>query len=395
MNQSRAILLVVSCLIIVVLAGGGLALRVGAADGSYRDVVLFSEVLALISDNYVDPVDGNGLLEGAYEGMLGSLDPNGAYLSPEEVEEWKKPAVGTSGPGFTTIKVRGSLRVVYVAPDSPAADAGIVPGDQIRQIDGRPVRSLSQKQARRLLRGESGSSVNLELLHPRDSYSRDNVDVLRVPRGFAPYVVDVIDGIAVLAVRDLERLDVESLAEELDDVSSRGVDRLLLDFRALTEGSPRDVAGLVELFASGPLFQLKGRSGDPIETVEGARPGPSWSGTIGVLVNGVTAGGGEAATLLLQHRYDVKVYGETTYGLGAEPQLFELPDGSGLVFPTGVWEIADGSRWNETGVEPDQIVRAEDTDSEEIEAEQLRRALEAFADDTSEDREDESEKEAA
>ncbi|MDX1387694.1 MAG: peptidase S41, partial [Acidobacteriota bacterium] len=87
MSQSRVILLVVSCLVIVALAGGGLALRVGAADGSYRDVVLFSEVLALISDNYVDDVDGNGLLEGAYEGMLGSLDPNGAYLSPEEVEE--------------------------------------------------------------------------------------------------------------------------------------------------------------------------------------------------------------------------------------------------------------------------------------------------------------------
>ncbi len=395
MSQSRVILLVVSCVVVVVLAGGGLALRVGAADGSYRDVVLFSEVLALISDNYVDAVDGNGLLEGAYEGMLGSLDPNGAYLSPEEVEEWKSPATGAAGPGLTGVKVHGSLEVVYVDPGSPAADLGIVRGDQIREIDGRPVRTMSQEQARRLLRGESGSSVKLELLHPHDSYSRETVDVLRAPRAFDPYVVEVVDGIAVLGVRDLERLDVGSLAEELDDVSSRGVDRLLLDFRALTEGSPRDIVGLVELFASGPLFRLKGRSGDAIETVEAKRLDPVWSGTIGILVNGATAGGGEAATLLLKHRYDVKVYGETTYGLGAEPQLFELPDGSGLVFPTGVWETADGNRWNETGVEPDEIVRAEETESEEIEQEQLRRALESFARDTSEEREDQSQKEAA
>jgi carboxyl-terminal processing protease len=381
MSKGRIVLIVASCLVLVLLAGGGVALRVGAADGSYRDVVLFSEVLSLISDNYVDAVDSDGLLEGAYDGMLASLDPNGAFLSPEEVREWKRPGTGSADPGIVGVKVHGSLSVVYVAPSSPAEDAGIVPGDQIRQIGKRPVRTLSQDQARRMLRGEPGSSVKIEILHPMDDFNREELDLRRVPRSYAPFELNVVEGVAVLHLRDLARLDVDALAEELDDVRSRGIERLLVDLRVSSEGSPRDAARVVEMFGTGPLFRLTDRSGRAVETIESNRDEPVWSGGLGILVNGQTAGGAEAAALALKDIQDAVVYGETTFGLGAEPELFELPDGSGLVFPTGIWETASGGRWNGTGIEPDHLLRVEGTEPREIEEERLRQALEAFTED--------------
>jgi carboxyl-terminal processing protease len=385
MSKGRIVLIVASCLVLVLLAGGGVALRVGAADGSYRDVVLFSEVLSLITDNYVDAVDSEGLLEGAYDGMLSSLDPNGAFLSPEEVRQWKRPDKGSADPGIIGVKMHGSLSVVFVARDSPAEDAGIVPGDQIRQIGERPVRSLSQEQARRMLRGEPGSSVRIEVLHPMDDFAREELDLQRVPRAYAPYELKVVEGVALLEMRDLARLDVDALAEELDDVRSRKIERLLVDLRVASEGSPRDAARVVEMFATGPLFRLTDRSGRAVETIDAKRSEPVWSGKVGILVNSLTAGGAEGAALALKSTRDAAVYGETTYGLGAEPELFELPDGSGLIFPTGIWETASGDRWNGTGIEPDHPLRIEGTELREIEEERLRQALEAFSEDETSD----------
>ena len=89
MKISRSLLLVASGLVMALLLGGGLVVKVGAAENSYRQAVLFAEILSQVLDNYVDPVEADALLAGAYEGMLSSLDPNGAFLSPEEVTAWK------------------------------------------------------------------------------------------------------------------------------------------------------------------------------------------------------------------------------------------------------------------------------------------------------------------
>ena len=86
MKPTRTILLLLSLAVVVFLLGGGLAVKVGAGENSYRQVVVFSEILSLVMDNYVDPVDAQELLDGAYEGMLGGLDAHGAYLKPDEVQ---------------------------------------------------------------------------------------------------------------------------------------------------------------------------------------------------------------------------------------------------------------------------------------------------------------------
>jgi carboxyl-terminal processing protease len=179
----------------------------------------------------------------------------------------------------------------------------------------------------------------------------------------------------VLALQDLGRVAVEELAEELDDVRSRGVDRLLIDLRNLADGGPRQVGAYSGLFAEGMELKLRDRSGRMIETVKGADTGKLWSGAMSVLVNGATAGGAEALALLIQAAGQARIYGEETYGLGAEAELFELEDGSGLLISAAVWETASGERWNVEGVKPDEVVGGEGEDIGTVLEDQLNKVL--------------------
>ena len=176
MKTVRPVLLLVSTAVAMFLIGGGLAVKVGAGENSYRQVVLFSEILSLVMDNYVDPVDSDELLSSAYEGLLGALDANGAYLTREEVAEWEAGHDGTlAHPGFSVLKAGRAIQVVAVEEGSPAEEVGITVGDQIRAIDERSVRDLSLGQSWRLLTGAPGTSVKLDLLHPADGFRREQV----------------------------------------------------------------------------------------------------------------------------------------------------------------------------------------------------------------------------
>ena len=157
MKPTRTIPLLLSVSLVLFLLGGGLAVKVGAEENSYHQVVIFSEVLSLVLDNYVDPVEAEKLLNGAYEGMLGGLDAHGAYLTPEELVEWKAyKGAGLADPGISVLQAGRSLQVVAVRPGSSAAEAGVEPGDQIRKVDGRAVREMSLDQSWRLIRGAEG-----------------------------------------------------------------------------------------------------------------------------------------------------------------------------------------------------------------------------------------------
>lgn len=385
MKKSRFALMVVSVAVVLLLVGGGLAVRVGAADNTYGQVVLFSEILSLVSDNYVDPVETGNLLDGAYEGMLSGLDARGAYLTADEVAEWRSGSDrGDADPGFSVLKGYGALQIVAVAPDTPAADAGLRAGDQIRHVDDRPTANLSLDQSLRLVRGEPGTSVKLDLVRLRDGFKREIVELERVVPSGRAYDLEVRDGIALLTARDLARIDGAQLASDLDDVRSRGVDRLLVDLRNLAGGGPADAAGFLGAFDRTVGFRLRDRAGEIVESVETTGSGEAWNETLAVLVNGATAGAAEAVALALRDGRAARVFGEATYGLGTEVELFELPDGSGLLLSARVWELGSGEAWNDDGVEPDEIVNATGATLEDRMIQQLERTLELFAEDAAE-----------
>jgi carboxyl-terminal processing protease len=386
MKTNRPLLLITSVLVMVFLLGGGLIVKVGAAEGSYRQAVLFAEILSQVLDNYVDPVEADGLLEGAYEGMLGGLDPNGAYLTRAEVVQWKTLiATGdphaSASPGVTVLKTGRALQVVAVLDGSSADEAGISVGDQIRLVDDLAVRDLSLAQARHRIAGQPGSMVKLELLHPDDGFRREQVELVRKPRDGQPYELTVAQGTAVLRLLNLHELDLDELSGELGDVRSRPIERLLIDLRNLADADPRDATRVAALFVPAAPLQLRDRSGELVETIDGEPIERAWTGSIAVLVNGATAEGGEALAMLLGQSSEIPLLGQKTFGLGAEASLFELQDGSALVFSSALWETADGRSWHESGIEPDEEIEGEGEDRVDVAADQLERVLQRLASD--------------
>lgn len=378
MRRSRVLLLVSSLAVVLFLLGSGAALKAGAGDGTFRQMLLFSEVLSYAVDNYVDPVDTEKLMRGSQDGLMSGLDAHGAYLSQEDVEAWKKgvPSTDVAEPGITVLKSGPVIQVTAVAAGSPAEGAGILAGDQIRRIGGRSVRALSLDQSQRLLKGAPGSSVEIDLFRVKD-LKREMVTVGRAARHDAPYVLDVSGAVAVLKVQDLDRLAGSSLEQELGAVRERGADRLLIDLRDTSSLDTRRIAGVADLFASGEFLRLNDRNGHSIEKLTGARAKPAWSGRIAVLVNGATAGASEGLAMILKDRKNAVIYGEPTYGMGTEPKLIELPDGGGLLVPGYVWETPAGKRWNTDGLAPDKVVKT-DSRRGEGDDDQLKKTIDDF-----------------
>jgi carboxyl-terminal processing protease len=280
------------------------------------------------------------------------------------------------------LKGFGGFQVVAVEHGSSAHDAGIEPGDQLRTIDGRDVSDFSLDQGIRAIRGEAGTTLEVELIHPGDGFRRETVELVRrVPNGSA-YDIDLRSGTAVVTLRQPERVDLERLRRELGDAASSGATRLLIDVRNVVVEDPRGIAGVAGLFVRGELLRLRTRSEDePLDTVrlEADPFVPAWEGELGVLVNGGTAGGAEALAQILKTRVDAIVFGEPTYGLGSEPRLYRLPDGSGVLLAADIWELEDGETWDRDGIRPDEEIRGVGSKLSERMSDQIDKTLLRFA----------------
>src|SRR5688572_9057535 len=157
------VLLVSTPIIAFAIIGGYLGQAVGR-DETYQHLRIFSDVVDLVVDNYVEEVDVKQAMRGAMRGLADGLDADSAFLTPELV----KAAEGTDNAGAADIGVvlrrQYYLRVVSARDGSPAAKAGLRTGDYIRAIDGKATRDMSAFEGARLLRGAASTKVNLLVL---------------------------------------------------------------------------------------------------------------------------------------------------------------------------------------------------------------------------------------
>src|SRR5438034_2508071 len=149
----------------VLFSGGGQPACVGAAaKESYEGLETFTNILSIIQKNYVDDVQTKALIEGAINGMLTSLDPHSAYLTPDLYRELQVDTQGSFGGLGIEITVKnGILTVVSPIEDTPAFRAGIKPGDQILKIEGEFTKDMSLVEAVKKMRGPKGTKVMLTL----------------------------------------------------------------------------------------------------------------------------------------------------------------------------------------------------------------------------------------
>jgi carboxyl-terminal processing protease len=344
-------------------------------EGVYKGLSNFTKVLDLIERNYVDKVDSEELTNNAIEGMLKTLDPYSAYLSPERYKELE---IGTSGEfggvGMEVAVENGVLKVISPIEGSPADIAGVKPGDLITEIDGKSTRGMVVYDAVKLLRGPKGSNVTITLTREGEG-SRDITltrDVIHI-KSVKYKLLD--DGIGYIKVSQFQ----ENVSDELTDALSKleldnggSLRGLVLDLRNNPGGLLDEAIKITDEFIDkGLIVSVRGRTSDQSKEYYATKGESKRDLSLVVLVNKGSASASEVVAEALQDSNRATIVGSKTFGKGSVQTIIQLDDGSGLKLTTAKFYAPSGRSISDVGVTPDIIV--EDDEHADV---QIKRAVE-------------------
>lgn len=335
-------------------------------DTTYGQLALFNEVVRLVLDAYVEPVNVDRAMSGARQGLTEALDGDSAYLDPEEYRIHEQPPPEREAEvGVVLSRRYPFLLVVTPRAGSPAEKAGVKAGDLVKSIDGRHTRFLSVPVGQRLLRGAPGSVVKLVLLRSgADSLELSVVRERMTP--LAPRSKLLAGGSGYLKVDELSGRAPEEIRAELEALKRGGARNLVLDLRGAAFGVPADGIKVAELFLKGGVVaKLAGRTvPDQVFNADPSRS--AWELPMAALVDNTTAGPGEIVAAALLDSGRSPLVGERTLGRAPLQRTVVLPEGA-LLLTVARYLTPKGTAIHGKGVEP--TVRVESLDEEEDETE--------------------------
>ena len=309
------------------------------------------DVLALVRDNYVDPPDMEKVLSGGIQGALERVHPLNAYLTPEEL---RLPDPGPADPGLTVRKNQIYAQVIALAPNGPAAKAGLHVGDVIRKLDGQSIGPLSSWALDRSLRGVEGSEIAC-LWYDSSVGSTKTITLKREIPVRVPVAVRKDPRATVLTLTDLSMgraAEVLTLLGTLDNHLP-----LIVDLRGCSGGDLAEAARIAGFFVGKAPFitlQEAGKGDRGMET--GETKGPVFP-KVAVLTGLGTVGPAEALAAALK-KQAVPVLGERTAGMGVERTRFLLRQGGAAEIVNKRWLGAGGEKLDRQGLVPDFILRS-------------------------------------
>ena len=341
-------------------AGATLAQQQGGKDAVYEELNLFDEAFERIRQDAVDPVADPKLIGAAISGMLSGLDPRAAYLDPAEYQALRTPANGNEvGIGVVLALDKGELKVISPRDGSPAAAAGIEPGDVIFSIDKEPIYELTLTEDQLKLKGAPGSTVALVL--QRGEGPPIKLTVKRAADSLQAVTARVEDGdLGYLRLAGFDDGTPTALAAAVQDLRQKTSGKLVglvLDLRNNPGGNFQDaVAAAAAFLDKGDIALLKGRQPDSLKHIT-APPGDLVKGLpIVALVNGGTAREAELVAGALQDNHRAMLLGTKTYGESGVESLIPLADGGAVRLTTTRFTTPDGREIDGKGLEPDLTV---------------------------------------
>jgi carboxyl-terminal processing protease len=363
-HRTRLFLALVSTGLIGYIAVGSLLARV-MGDTSYGQLAIFNEVVRMVIDSYVEPVNIDRAMAGARLGMADALDGDSAYLDPEEFRLYQQAPKEPDGEvGLVLTRRFSFVMVVAARPGSPAEKAGLRPGDILKSIDERHTRPMPAVVADRLLRGAPGSSVRLGILRA----GADPFDVTVVRERVLPVAPSgkmLEGGTGYVRVADFGPNVADETRAQVEALKREGARRLVLDLRSAAWGAPADGAKVAELFLQGgPVAKRVGRRTDEL-LLQADASRNAWPGPLVALVGNGTAGPGEIVAAALADAGRAKLVGERTFGRAAESKAVPLPEG-GLVLTVAKYMSPKGTSIHGEGLTPSVPVASQRDEDEDL-----------------------------
>jgi carboxyl-terminal processing protease len=328
----------------------------------FKDLQTFVEILNRVKTDYVEPVEDKKLLENAVRGMLTGLDPHSSYL---DAEEFKEMNIATSGKfGGLGIEVQmqnGFVRVVSPIDDTPAAKAGMQPGDLIVKIDDTPTKGLELGEAVQKMRGEPGSKIVLTVV--REGAAAPLVVTMeRAVINVASVRGRMLEpGLGYIRISSFTTETGGSLDKELKKLKKDSDGKLkgiVLDLRN-NPGGVLDAAVKVSdaFLEKGAIVSIKGRDADANREFS-ATPGDELNGQpIVVMVNGGSASASEIVAGALQDQKRAVLMGDKTFGKGSVQTIMPLQSEAAIKLTTARYYTPSGRSIQGDGIVPDIAVK--------------------------------------
>ena len=334
------------------LLGGLLSKGVEAeAEKSSVQVRTFGRILALVEDNSIGKATSEDLVEDAIQGMLHTLDPHSNYLNREAFTEMRDEQRGMFyGLGIQINKRGPDQPLTIIAPidGTPAAKAGLQPGDVIAKIEGQDTLGLTVQDAVRKLKGEKGTKVTITIQRAGEgagvgasfdvTLARDEIPTHSVAHAFM-----VQPGVGIVRISSFTSTTTSELDEALQKLKGQGMERLILDLRSNPGGLLDQAVGVASRFIpEGKLVvYTRGRIAGSDQDYS-AKGDLRTNAALVVLVDRNSASASEIVSGCIQDHDRGIVVGETTFGKGLVQRVIPLRDGGALALTTAKYYTPSG-----------------------------------------------------
>jgi carboxyl-terminal processing protease len=329
---------------------------------TYKELNLFGDVFEKVRSDYVDEVSDDTLIEGAINGMLTSLDPHSNYLNAKNFNDMKVQTRGEfGGLGIEVSMENGLIKVVSPIDDTPAARAGLKPGDFITHLDGNPVQGMTLPEAVEKMRGPENSEVTLRIRRT----GKDPFDVKLVRAKIKIQSVrshmegDSIGYIRITSFTEQTDVGLGNAMKSLKQQAGNKLTGIVLDLRNNPGGLLDQAVAVSDAFIEkGEIVSTRGRRADDAQRYN-AHPGDISSGLpMVVLINGGSASASEIVAGALQDHHRAILLGTRSFGKGSVQTIIPLPGHGAMRLTTARYYTPSGRSIQAKGIDPDIIVEA-------------------------------------
>src|SRR5215469_853422 len=334
-----------------------------APDRGAGGLSLFNEIYEQVRTNYVEPTTDKQLIDGAIKGMLGALDPHSSYMDAKEYREFQVQTRGEfAGLGMQVTMENGLVKIISPIDDTPAARAGLKPGDLILAIDDNPVTDMTLSDAVERLRGTIGSQVKLTVR--REGVDPFEVRLTRAEIKIEPVKFHMEGGdIGYIRITSFTERTSDALEAAIKSVKQQAGDKLagvVLDLRNNPGGLLDQAVSVSNDFLDrGEVVSIRGRRGQDNRRFDAQPDRDQLRGVpVVVLINGGSASASEIVAGALQDHHRAVLLGTRSFGKGSVQTIIPLPGHGAMRLTTARYYTPSGRSIQAQGIEPDITVAA-------------------------------------
>ncbi len=331
----------------------------------YRQLDLFGDVLERVRNDYVEKPDDKKLIESAINGMLTSLDPHSAYLSPESLNDMQVQTRGEFGGLGIEVRMENNLvKVISPIDGTPAAKAGILPGDYITHLDGEEVEGLTLRDAVDRMRGPVGSNIVITVIRKNVTEPFDVTlkrAVIQINKVSSRVEAKDIGYVRLPSFHERTASGLEEAVKKIKaEIGSGELKGYIIDLRNNPGGLLEQAIKVSDAFLDeGAIVITRGRNLEETQRASARRGDITDGKKIVVLINGGSASASEiVAGALLDHKRATLV-GSRTFGKGSVQTIIPLGSNGAIRLTTALYYTPSITSIQAKGIVPNVLVKQE------------------------------------